>query len=167
MEAHNVALSRWDLVKYNLFVLPRVTSYIRWVLFSWAAVVLFDWSSSSNVAGYNLGWEHVLSLLPTGLMVFAFWYVAMLTFVIVTAGSNGLVGNTDYFVEDAGFRYVTSSTDSLTYWHSVGEPKVVGGMLYVPLSSYVFCLLPARGFASTKDFDAFRKAVLDHQRAAN
>ncbi len=107
----------------------------------------------------------LLTTFLQAIAAFVFWYAAVLVFVLAGAKHNGLIGNTEYFIEDEGFRYVTESTNSITRWGSIGKAKIFAGMIVVELSGYIFCLLPRHQFESDYEFESFFQEIEDRLAA--
>ena len=167
MTRKTINLSRADLLRYNLFVLPRIPSYLRTFAIIWGVVLFLDWSANRALPTYEFGSEVLVSTLVTALVVFVIWYAAVLALVMAGARHNGLVGKTVYSLEDAGFRYVTESTNSITRWESISKTKIIGNMIYVELTSYVFCLLPLHQFDNEEAFESFYQEILAHLPASS
>ena len=154
-----VDLSKWDLIKYNFFVLPRSISHLRTLLFIWLIIVFVNWSSNSSNPVDSFGIDDVLGAFPVAIIAFLLWYVAVLSYAISGVHESGMTGNTTYTIEDDGFRYVTESTNSITRWENIGKVGIVGGMIYVELSSIEFRLLPRHQFSTDSEFQAFHDEI--------
>ena len=97
---------------------------------------------------------------------FFLWYAAVLIFVLAGAKHNGLIGDTEYSIEDDGFRYVTESTNAITRWASIGKARIFAGMIVVELSGYISCLLPRHQFSSDDEFESFFREIVERLTAA-
>ena len=124
----------------------------------WAIMLYLHWSGS-NGAAFEWSVSLLFKTFLQAIAAFVLWYAAVLVFVLVGAKNNGLIGDTEYSIEDDGFRYVTESTNSITRWESIGNARIFAEMIVVELSGYIFCLLPRHQFESDREFESFFQKI--------
>lgn len=132
----------------------------------WAIMIYLQWSGSGGGAAFEWSATLLLKTFLQAIAGFFLWYAAVLVFVLAGAKHNGLIGDTEYSIEDDGFRYVTESTNSITRWQSIGKARIFAGMIVVELSGYIFCLLPRHQFESDHEFESFYHEIEERLAAA-
>ena len=105
----------------------------------WAVMLYLNWSGSDGAA-FEWSTALLLRTFLQAIAAFFLWYAALLVFVLAGAKHNGLIGDTEYSVEDDGFRYVTESTNSITRWGKHRKSKNLrrddrGGAIWIYLLS--------------------------------
>lgn len=152
-------ISRSDLVRFNLAILPRLKSTYLSILFIAAIVFIlivldkgipntaFDWMGiifSSVVGG-------IAGILAGTLFSFVF-------ILFSSSKTNGTLGHHEYEINADGLLEKTPVNEGLSKWAGIHEIRIVGPYVIFRISSFLFHIIPKRSFDTEQEFAAFVEA---------
>jgi YcxB-like protein len=148
-------ISRWDLLIFNLYMLPRIRMW-WWGLAAVTAMNLYpvltnaDWSDVSFIA-----FAAVYSVF-LGAIVIVVMFSLLLAYALFNATDrNGQLGIHVFTLRKDGLREQTRVNEALHQWEGVSSIIVSKHYVYIRLNWYLSHIVPAGAFTSRADFDRF------------
>lgn len=157
---YEVFVRRTDLVKMNILMLPRLLqTYFGFGFIVVCAALggiqtiekhgLFVWLSASLVVGF---------------FVFLLVMCFTILFQAITATENkGTIGKTVYKLDDSFFIEETLGTETKTRWASIAGLYKFKNYMFVRINPIRIHIIPRREFVTTKDFEYFCEAIIQHR----
>jgi hypothetical protein len=146
---------RSDLVRLNLFLLPRAKSNVIFVAVLSVLIFFYlfitkrpDTLSSVVVA--------VFSALVGAIGGLLAGFVISLVFILLAANQrNGVLGHHRYSITPEGLHETTSSNEGMQRWTGIQDVGKSSAFIFIRINGYSFHLLPRRAFSSEHDFESF------------
>lgn len=148
-------ISRWDLLIFNLYMLPRIRMW--WILLAAVTAMNFypiltnaDWSDVSFIAFAALYSAFLAAI------VIAVMFSLLLAYALFNATDrNGQLGTHVFTLRKDDLHEQTQFNEALHRWQGVSSIIVLKHCLYFRLSWYLFHIVPVRAFTSHADFERF------------
>ncbi|MBV1908121.1 MAG: YcxB family protein [Kangiellaceae bacterium] len=161
-------LTRWDLVKFNLTILPRMRStYITGLII---AVVLFFIVVGEKGAPETMqNWlASIAGVLIAGLFAsIVSIFISLIPILITSRIGNGILGKHDYKLTPDGLYEETIANNGLTKWEGISDIKTTNSFILIRISGYLFHVIPRRSFSSSKAFNSFSASASSYWESAN
>ena len=152
----DVDISRWDLLRVNLALYPRLRStYVTILVFAAVglAIVLPDKGVPTSVQTWMVT---LIAALFCGALGFVIALAISLAFMLFAAREkNGILGRHTYELEPEGLRERTDTNETLSKWSGVHSIRTLGAYLIIRISSYLYHVIPTRHFPDAASKDAF------------
>jgi len=153
-------ISRGDLVRFNLAILPRLKSTYFTMLF--IAALAFMWiASDKGMPNTTIDWLGIIigSVVGGIAGMLAGTLVSFVFILFSSSKTNGTLGHHEYEIGAEGLFEKTPVNESLSKWAGIHEIRVVGPYLVFRISSFLFHIIPKRSFATEQEFVAFIDAA--------
>jgi YcxB-like protein len=147
-------LARSDLIALNIYLLPRrrVNVATFWI----AVLVIF----LLGIKGKPFALTNALASAMTAFLVAG---VGMLFGLLLSIGyslvasteKSGTLGKHTYTLHPEGLHELTVANESLHRWSSVLGVIKTKRFIYMPISAYLYHVVPRRSFGSDLDYHAF------------
>jgi hypothetical protein len=159
-------ISRWDLVVFRLYMLPRMTA--NWIFFGVITALyffLFFAFGDRNDIGY-LAYGVIYCAFFAAVAI-AFTFLLSLTLTLFRASAkNGDLGMHVFSLRGDGLHQQSAVDETLNRWQGIYSVIVWKHGLYVRINWYLCHVIPARAFTSRADFENFSTRALELWRAA-
>jgi hypothetical protein len=148
-------ISRWDLLIFNFYMLPRIRMW-WWGLAALTAMNLYpvltnaDWGNVSVIA-----FAAVYSVFLAAIVIVAGFSLLLAYALFNATDRNGQLGTHIFTLRKDGLLEQTRFNEALHRWQGVSSIVVLKHCLYIRLNWYLFHIVPARAFTSRTDFDRF------------
>lgn len=155
-------IRRLDIVKMNLYLLPRLRS--NWIVLTVIWILLF----MTEISKLGIPNKIILLLLCLLCSLAGALFILLTLFSIGTIISmlspqiGGIIGAHEYEIMEKGFLEKNGNAETLSYWYSIRSIVLAGSYIYIRVSALLFMIVPRRGFASEQDFDNFYRALIQH-----
>ena len=149
-------LTRADLIKFNLAVIPSMKSTYVVILF--IAVFLFYIVVSKHGFPESIRKWIFLVMICVSAGVLATIFTTIISFIpilITSRVSNGVLGKHAYKLTEEGLYEKTAVNTGLAKWEGFMEVKVTGSFVFFRMSAYLFHIIPKRSFSSNESFQSF------------
>lgn len=156
MTTVNVDITRGDLVRFTIRMIPRVRSnWIGW-LFVAAGIVAYvvlrsGWPSSSRQ------WV-VLSLaavVGASAMILVGLLLSLLAILFRSNMYNGILGQHEFTFDDRGLIERTPANETLIKWHGAASVERTSDYIHIFIAPCIAHLIPRRSFATTEHYEEF------------
>jgi len=152
-------ISRGDLVRFNLAILPRLKSTYTTMLF--IAALAFIWiASEKGMPNTKIDWIGIILVSIVGGIagMLAGTLVSFVFILLSSSKSNGTLGHHEYEISAEGLFEKTPVNEGLSKWAGIQEIRVVGPYVVFRISSFLFHIIPKRSFSTEQEFIAFVEA---------
>jgi hypothetical protein len=159
-------ISRWDLLIFNFYMLPRIKMW-WWGLAGLTAMNLYpvltnaDWSDVSVIA-----FAAVYSVFLAGIVIVAGFSLLLAYALFNATDRNGQLGIHVFTLRKDGLHEQTRFNEALHRWPGVYSITVLKHWLYIRLSLYSYHIVPARAFTSHASFERFSVLAREFWSAA-
>jgi hypothetical protein len=159
-------ISRWDLLIFNFYMLPRIRMW-WWGLAGLTAMNLYpvltnaDWSDVSFIA-----FAAVYSVFLAAIVIVAGFSLLLAYALFNATDRNGQLGIHVFTLRKDGLHEQTRFKEALHRWQGVYSITVLRHWLYIRLSLYSYHVVPVRAFTSHADFERFSMLAREFWSAA-
>ena len=161
-------LSRLDIVKFNLNVIPRMKStYVAGLVFALLTLAFFFWKE--GIPCNSSGWtKYLVVSLVGGISATLGGSILSLVGIVLTANSkNGILGEHRYELLEQGLLEKTIANESISNWSSILEISEHDQYLLIRISSYLFHVIPKRCFSNIDEYQRFHQQALSYLEKAH
>lgn len=157
-EAVHTHITKSDLVKFNVLFMatnPYTYRYMGFVALFVLGYLVYDRGMPDEVGIWML---MVIGALLTGMvatLVYGLWCI--LSVLMVSNESNGILGKHEYLCTEDGLFEKTIANETLYKWNALGQLRVAGSFLLLQVSGFQYHLFPIRSFDNPAQMDAFRQ----------
>ena len=153
----SIKLTRSDLLRFNIWVIPRMSLTHR----AYLAVVAFSFANLIYSRGFPdslLDWLiiTVASVFSGFFALLAGVVVALIYILAVANESEGILGVHDYEISAGGLSERTNVNEGITRWSGIRRLWSSSSFIAFQINSYSFHVTPVRFFESTHAYDTFR-----------
>lgn len=149
-------ISRLDLLRFNLTILPRLRLYYILVLFLFGVAFIFSFGEAGVPVGAHEWVVRAAMSVTAALAGFGIMYVLVLFLQLVSARtSRGVIGPHEYILSDDGFRDRTPQTDSFMKWSFILGLITTQSYALVRVSNACFYIIPRRSFPDHDQYQEF------------
>lgn len=155
-------ITRGDLIRFNLAILPRLKSTYTSMLF--ISAMVFIWLVWKNgMPNTAIDWIGIIFGSACGGIagMLAGTLVSFVFILFSSSKTNGTLGHHEYEIRAEGLFEKTPVNEGLSKWAGIHEIRVVGPYLVFRISSFLFHIIPKRSFAREQEFVAFVEASRD------
>lgn len=160
-------INRWDLVKFNLHVGPRLRA--NWIAVAVLSAVTFlylMYTTSSKAGNNGLGVNLAISL-SAGFFGILAGMLVCIAFLLVTANEkSGTLGEHEYEIREDGLFERTKANEALARWGGVYSIERSRDQIHVRINSYLFHVIPRHAFKSDDEFKQFFDEMREHWKAS-
>jgi len=156
-------IKRSDLIRFNLAILPRMKSTYATILSIAIFVFVFiAWDKGFPHSGND--WLAIIAGAVGGGVggMFAGFIISLISILVSSSSSNGVLGKHAYKVSSEGLHEITSANEGLTKWEGIQEVKVVGSYILFRISGHLFHIVPKRSFPTDELFQSFVSKTFEH-----
>ena len=149
-------IRRFDLIHFNLVLLPRLQStYVAIAVIALGVFLFVLWKHGIEDVLRN--WKIVvISSLASGVGGMLAGLIISLIFIMFTSKkSNGILGVHEYEIVADGLFEKTQANEGLNRWAGIQEIRKIGPFILFRISGYLFHVIPKRSFASKEAFNEF------------
>ncbi len=157
-EAVHTHITKSDLVKFNVRFMatnPYTYRYMGLVALAVLIYLVYKRGMPDEVGIWML---MVIGSLFAGLaatIVYALWCI--LTVLMVSKESNGILGKHEYLCTEDGLFEKTIANETLYKWGALGQLRVAGSYLLLQVSGFQYHIFPLRSFDNPAQMDAFQQ----------
>ena len=150
-------ISRVDLVKFNLSVIPRMRStYTTALVFAVLVAMYFLWRDGQPITRHEWIDLFIVSI-SGGVGAIIGGSIFSIVGIVLTADSkNGTLGEHFYELLDDGLFEKTEANESLSKWSGILEISENSQYLLIRISSYLFHIIPKSSFSTESEYLLFR-----------
>ena len=149
-------ITRIDLIKFNLSLIPRVKStYISMLVVITFVFIFLSWTkgfpeTSSDWLAISMG------SIGGGIAAMLFGFaVSIISTAFMSTQSNGVLGKHEYHVTSDGLYEKTSANESLNKWEGIKSISRVGSYILFQISGYLYHVIPKNSFESPEKLEEF------------
>lgn len=148
-------ITRWDLVRFNLYFLPRIRSNL--IFYGIVVLLLFVIFVTSTPPERSLNWPMaVLVSLSGGVMALAVCFVVSLIWIFLGLRQNsGCLGEHYFKLTERGFHESTEFNETLHKWAGIQSVSKSNRFIFVRISNFLFHIIPRRAFGTEAEFEEF------------
>lgn len=160
-------LSKKDLIRFNLTILPKLRStYVGILSITICVFVFICWKNGFPQTQKN--WiALIIGSLAGGLFgMFVGVVFSLISVLLMSSSKNGVLGEHEYTLTPEGLHEKTSANEGLSKWSGITKVKVAGSYLLFQISGYLFHIVPASSFNTEEDFGEFVSASMEHWQNA-
>lgn len=151
----SVDIRRSDLIKFNLFLLPRARGNLIFVAVLAIGMFIYTLVKVRPSGVADIAVAAVTSTL-SGVGALLAGFAVSLAYILLTSSTiNGVLGEHTYQITPEGLRESTSSNEGLQKWVGVHAVDKSSGFIFIRISGYLFHLIPRRAFGSQQEFESF------------
>lgn len=161
-------ISKTDLVRFNLAILPRLRStYVTILVIS---VFVFGYICWKNGIPQTQSNWIVITIGSVGGGVFGMLFgviCSIISILLMSSRHNGILGHHEYTLTDEGLHEKTSANEGVSKWAGVTKVKVTGPYLLFQIAGYLFHIVPARSFETKEQFSEFVSLSMEYWQNAH
>lgn len=159
-------ITRTDLIKLNLFLLPREKSNIvtGGVLSAGILIFLLISKQPDNLSSIGIAAGAAIGGGVAGLL--AGFIISLFFILLASSAKSGVLGRHTYRLTEEGLHESTAANEGLQKWQgiqTVGKSKT---LIFLRINGYLFHLIPRRAFGSAQEFELFWSKARDHWQHA-
>jgi YcxB-like protein len=161
------SLTRWDIFRWNIYVLARSRFLIGFGLLSSAGLIWND-LHSPDLAGKSAGFKIFYAIFLTMALfgVVGVGMMIMMLSLVFFKKHRGLLCRHELEIRDDGLLERTEVNESLHRWPGFHKIATTGNYLYIYVTDNNVHVVPRRAFPSDADLIAFRAELERHMKAA-
>ncbi len=160
-------ISRWDLLRFNLYLAPRLPA--NWIAAAVMAAIGFVYLSSESshpMAASTIATNLFIAFVGGIAGITAGTAVCIIFMLLFVNAASGVLGEHEYEIRPEGLFEKTAANEGLNRWPGIKAITRSSQQIYVRINSYLCHVIPRHGFANDREFDLFYDALLAHWRAA-
>ncbi len=162
------SVSKMDLIRFNLAILPRLRStYVTMLVIAILAFGFICWKSGIPQTTSNLIVVLLASFVGAIFGMLVGIVFSMISILLMSSTSNGILGEHEYTLLPEGLYEKTSANEGLNRWTGIYKVKVAGPYLLFQISGYLFHIVPARSFESKESFQEYVLSSMEYWRNAH
>lgn len=156
MTTVNVDITRGDLVRFTIRMVPRVRSnWITWLVVA-AGIVFYvvlrnGWPTNSRQ------WAvlSVAAIVGASAAILVGLLLSLLTILFRSNVHNGILGRHEFTFNDQGLVEHTSANETLIKWGGVASVERTSDYIHIFVAPCIAHLIPRRSFATLEHYEEF------------
>jgi hypothetical protein len=150
-----VNITRWDMIRLNLWAMYRLKSNLFFMAITSAAVFASIVSSRPLLTPESWAAAVTTSLIG-GMAVLLFgFFICLINVLFTSSKKSGALGEHLYTITEQGLYGKTRNAESMLKWSGVNSMHKSRDYMYVRVNSYLFHIIPKRAFGSEIMFEEF------------
>ena len=149
-------ISRRDLLKFNLYVAPRLRA--NWIFFGILVAggfVYITYDSEPPITSSVLVTNFLIALFA-GVVGMVFGLVVCLVFLIFSAShKSGQLGEHEYEIRSDGLFERTTANEAISRWSGILSISRSRNQIHVRVNSYMFYVIPKHSFRDNAEFNQY------------
>lgn len=170
MNAMTVAtkISKGDLIRFNLAILPRLRStYVSILVIAALVFGFLCWKNGIPQTQNN--WIAIgLGSIVGGLCGMVFGVLcSIISILLMSSTKNSILGYHEYAITEEGLYEKTSTNEGLTKWVGISKVKVTGSHLLFQIAGSLFHIVPVQSFETKEQFNQFVSLSVEYWQNAH
>jgi hypothetical protein len=164
----NVEITKSDLIRLNLSLIPRMKSTYTTIV----AIGIFVFGFLVWLKGFPDTRNHWIAITfgSVGGGIGGMLAGALISFITIALSgtkNNGVLGQHEYEITSEGLFERISANEGLNKWSGINELRISGSYALFQISGYLFHVIPRRSFGSEQNFNEFVKLAKDRWESAH
>jgi len=160
-------LSRKDILRMNLYLLPRMRANwiflaVIWILF--VATEIYQIGIPKNV---SLALLCLLCSIVGAILVTSGLLLLGILMTILHPLTSDVIGNHEYEITEQGFLERDKSAETLSFWPGIKAIILAGPYIYVRMNALMFAIIPRHSFATEHEFENYYQTLIQHWRTTS
>lgn len=158
-------IDRWDLLRLNLYLLPRAKANRIFVCVVALAVFVSHWTSHEGPISAREVAVFLASGIAGGLVgLLAGTVICMIMMMLPSEQREGVLGEHEFEIRQDGFFERTKANEAINRWGGIRSINKTGSAIYVGLGGYLFHIIPKRAFSDLAAFDEYFESLCKNWR---
>lgn len=155
-------ITRADLIKLNLFLLPREKSNRVTVAVLAAGIFIYLLISKQPNSLSSLGVAAGAAIGGGVAGLLAGFLISLLFITLTSNMKNGVLGRHTYRLTEEGLHESTAANEGLQKWHGIQTVGKSKSFIFLRINGYLFHLIPRRAFGTAQEFESFWAKARDY-----
>jgi hypothetical protein len=162
-------IRRSDLIRFNLYLLPRTTANQIFVGLVAVGVFVYLLTTKRPASGdsISIAIAAVASLVAGVASLFAGFVISLLFILLTSTEKGGILGSHIYRLTPEGLHESTPVNVALQKWAAIQSVGKSPNFIFLRINSYLFHLIPRRSFDSQEEFESFWANVRKFRESAS
>jgi hypothetical protein len=165
MKVVNTNITRFDLLKLNFFILPRLKfNYFFFLILLVVGAIVYSNQECFNCIEYKyptmIAFAFKKAFLATVLL---FLFSLTVQYLTAYTHKNGVLGNQSIEVSSQGVLEKTFINETLTKWQGVKKIYLSQTAVYIQIASYNFIVIPKKSFDEKGEYSSFYKELMHYK----
>jgi hypothetical protein len=160
-------ISRWDLVRMNFDLLPRLkVNWISALVLSAAFFAVLSYTTREPLTTGVLTRIFLASLAGGFVAILAGAAICLIYVLAIADHKTGVLGEHEYEIRSDGLFEKTRANEGLNKWSGIQSVTRSRAMIHVRINSFLFHVIPRREFASDDEFDRYFELLRQRWQSA-
>lgn len=161
-------ITRFDLLAFNLYVIPRMRStYITGIVFALLCFAFLVWKDGSPCTKADWVKYSIISVSSgLGAMIGGSVF-SLIGILFMSSKTNGILGAHHYELLESGLLEKTDANEGLSKWQGIAEISESKNYILFRIAGHLFHIIPRRCFLNEPEGELFLTNAKAHWEKAH